>query len=509
MKKRFLLGVDIGTYESKGIIADLDGRVVSQHALPHALSIPKHGWAEHDPEAVWWGDFVSIVKRLLAESSVAPQDILAVGTSAIAPALLPVDSRCRPLRSGAILYGIDTRATAEIQELGQRIGQETIFRTCGNALSAQAVGPKILWLKRHEPEIYRQAAKFVTATTFIVARLTGKYVIDHLTASTWVPFYDFAAKKWGDLCDGIVDVARLPKLGWTTDIAGTVTLDAAQQTGLATGTPVIVGTADAAAEAVSAGTVSAGQMMLMYGSTMFMYSVQTEPRTDERLWALPYVFPETACLAAGTATSGSLIRWFRDQLAPELTAAEKETGVNAYQALMQEAEEILPGSEGLIVLPHFSGERTPLNDPRARGVIFGLTLAHSRAHIYKAVLEGIAYGIRHHLEVMKTMGAEPEQIVAVGGGTKNRLWLQVVSDICNISQRVPAVTLGASYGDAFLAGLGMGVFPSHTAIKAWIRDIRTIEPNPANTKLYEKMEGLSLELYRRNKDIMHLLWEAA
>jgi len=509
MDKQYLLGVDIGTYESKGVITTLDGRVVSSRVSPHDLSIPRQGWAEHDPEAVWWGDFVSIVKNLLADSGIAPEEIIAVGASAIGPDLLPVDSQCKPLRSGGILYGIDTRATAEIDELEERIGRDVIFQKCGNALSAQAVGPKILWLKKNEPDVYRKASKFVTATTFIVARLTGRYVIDHLTASTWIPLYDFATQTWGDMCEGIVEPQRLPEIAWATDVAGAVTRDAAQQTGLAEGTPVVVGTVDAAAEAVSVGVVRPGQMMLMYGSTVFMYVVQAEPKTDERLWALPYVFPGTSALAAGMSTSGSLTRWFRDQLAPDLTAAEESSGVNAYEALMKEAEKVPAGSEGLVVLPYFSGERTPINDPKARGTFFGLTLAHSRGHMYKAVLEGIAYGIKHHFDVMGSMDAEPDEVVAVGGGTKNRLWLQIVSDVCNLSQKVPAVTLGASYGDAFLAGVGASAFSSYTDIDRWVRDVRTIEPNPANTELYGKYEDVYLELYRRNKDLMHELWGLA
>lgn len=507
MSKQYLLGIDIGTYEAKGAIVTLDGRLISAHAIAHRLTIPRQGWAEHDPEAVWWSGLVSLVQWLLTDSGIHPDEILSVGTSAIGPDLLPVDVQMRPLRSGAILYGIDTRATAEIETLQERIGNETLLRKCGNLLSSQAVGPKILWLAKHEPQIYTNAARFVTATTFLVARLTGRCVMDHLTASTWVPLYDFASHDWGELCQGIVEVERLPELAWSTDIAGTVTREAARQTGLAEGTPVIVGTADAAAEAVSVGVVTPGQMMLMYGSTVFLYSVQAEPKTDCRLWALPYVARGTSSLAAGMATSGAILRWFRDQLAPDLALAEQATGANAYEALMLAAAKIPAGADGLVVLPYFSGERTPVNDPRAKGAIFGLTLAHSRAHLYRAVLEGIAHGIKHHLDVMKTIDAKPEQVVAVGGGTKNRLWLQVVSDVCRLSQTLPAVTLGACYGDAFMAGVGVGAFSSILDIGRWICSVDTIEPNPTNAACYRKHHEVYLELYQRNKDLMHLLWD--
>ena len=505
MSHGYLLGVDIGTYESKGVLVTPGGRIVASRTAPHPLSIPAQGWAEHDPEEVWWKDLVSIVRGLMADSGVRPNEIIAVGASAIGPDLLPVDEECRPLRAGAILYGIDTRAAAEIEELEERLGKEAIFRTCGNALSSQAVGPKLLWLRRKEPEVYRRAFKFVTASTFLVARLTGRFVIDHLTASCWAPLYDFRGRTWGGFMNGIVEEHRLPELAWPAEIAGKLTRKAASETGLAEGTPVIVGTADAAAEAVSVGVVVPGQMMLMYGSTVFMYAVQDRPRPDERLWSLPYVFPGTFSVAGGMATSGALTRWFRDQLAPDLVAAEQDGGLPAYQALIQEAEKIPAGSEGLVVLPYFSGERTPINDPRARGVIFGLTLAHSRGHLFHAVLEGIGYGIKHHLAVLKDMDATPREIIAVGGGVKNPLWLRIVSDICQVPQKVPSVTVGAAYGDAFLAGLGAGVFASAADIGRWVSDFNIIQPNPAHAKRYEEYYETYLALYSKTRDLMHRL----
>jgi len=504
MKGKYLLGIDVGTYESKGVIVNLDGEVVSTQVSPHQMDIPHQGWAEHDPEKVWWGDFVNITQRLLADSSVDAADIAGVGCSAIAPDVLPVDKNCNPLRKGGILYGVDTRATEEIAELEAEIGADVIFKKTGNMLSSQATGPKILWLKKNEPEIYKKAYKFVTASTFLVARLTGNFVIDHLTGSFCLPLYDFEKRVWDDsLTKGVVDLGRLPELRWADEVAGTVTAEAAAVTGLKQGTPVVVGTADAASEAVSVGVVSAGQMMLMYGSTIFIIEVLDKPVTDERLWANPYLFEGTSALLAGMATSGALTRWFRDKIAVDLVAAEEDGGENAYAALTAEAMDIPAGSEGLVVLPYFSGERTPINDPKARGVIFGLTLAHTRAHMFKASLEGIGYGVRHHFDVMKEIGAEPREVIAVGGGTKSPLWLQVVSDISQKPQLVPAVTLGASYGDAFLAGMGAGVFSSSHDIAKWLKDIRIVEPNPALKDTYDRYQELYLELYKQNKELMH------
>jgi xylulokinase len=502
MIKNYLLGIDIGTYESKGVLVDISGVVIASASQPHELLIPHQGWAEHDPEKTWWGDFVVLTKLLLEKTGIDPKLIAGIGVSAIAPCLLPVDSSGNPLRMG-ILYGVDTRAHVEINELTLRFGSEKILQKTGNELSSQAVGPKILWLKKNEPDIYKKAAKFVTASTFIISSLIGRTVIDHLTASFFTPLYDFYNGCWSEeFCEGIVEPDRLPEIGWACETAGKVTADAARLTGLAEGTPVTFGTADASAEAVSVGVVKPGQMMLMYGSTIFMYLVTDQPKVDHRLWAARYLFPGTSAFAAGMATSGSLIRWFRDQISSDLKAIETAGGENAYAALINASTGIPPGSEGLVVLPYFSGERTPINDPKARGVFFGLTLAHKRGHLFKAMLEGMGYGVRQHLEVMNEIGVKPDDVIAVGGGTKNPLWLQVVSDICGIPQRIPAVTFGASYGDAFLAGMSVGIYDSYDQINEWIRYDRVIQPDHSLSPIYHTYYNVYRSIYEQNKGLM-------
>ena len=507
MSTGYLLGIDIGTYESKGVITNLEGEVISLQTCAHDMNIPHVGWAEHDAEKVWWGDFVTLSNNLLASSGIKSDEILAVGISAIAPDLLPVDKDCNPLRPGAILYGVDTRAAQEIDELNEVIGAENIFDKTGNMLSSQAIGPKLLWLKKNEPDVYKNAYKFLTASSFIIARLTGNFVIDHLTASFWVPLYDIKNKSWNvDFCKGIVEPKRLAEILWTTDVAGKISKNAASLTGLLEGTPVIAGTADAAAEAVSVGVVNPGQMMVMYGSTIFMYAVTEHQVTDKRLWACQFVFPGSSALGMGMSTSGSLTRWFRDQLAPDLIAIEKSGGENAYAALIRISENIPAGSEGLIVLPYFSGERTPINDPRAKGVFFGLTLAHTRGHMFKAILESMGYGVRNHFDVMNELDSYPKELIAVGGGTKNKVWMQAISDICKVPQKIPSLTVGASYGDAFLAGLGIGIFNSYTDINSWINYLSIIQPNPNNSAIYDRYYDQYLKLYQSTKLLMHNIY---
>lgn len=504
MIRGYLLGIDIGTYESKGVLVNLNGVIVSSHIVSHNLLVPQKGWAEHDAEEVWWGDFCTITRKILDKSHVNPEQIISIGCSAIAPDVLPVDKSGEPLRNG-ILYGIDTRATVEIEELEQKLGKNEIFDKSGNELSSQSVGPKILWLKKNEPEIYEKTYKFVTATSFIVGRLTGNYVIDHYTAAAgFVPFYNIEQKKWNnEICKPLVDPEQLPEIYWSTDIAGYVSKKAASQTGLRSGTPVITGTADAAAEAISVGVGKPGDTMLMYGSSFFLIGVTESPKKDQRLWSAPFLFPNTYCLLGGMSTTGTLTRWFRDNAAKELIRMEQKKGNNAYMQLTKEAENVSPGSEGLITLPYFSGERTPINDPMAKGVFFGLSLIHTRAHLFRSILEGVGHGIKSNLDVLNEVGYEFENLTAVGGGTKNQLWLQIVSDICFKTQDVPETTIGASYGNTILAGFGVGVITSLKQTGGWIKKINKITPDRDAYNKYQKDHNLFLALYESTKPLMH------
>ncbi|HJT13603.1 MAG TPA: FGGY-family carbohydrate kinase, partial [Dongiaceae bacterium] len=427
-------------------------------------------------------------QKMLVDSRIAPSSIAAIGTSAIGPCMLPVDRDGAPLMNG-VLYGIDTRAAEEIKLLTDRIGAETIVEKCGNALTSQSVGPKVFWLKRNRPELFARAHKILTSTSYLVHRLTGRFVIDHYSAANTSPLYlpDRLAYS-SDLANDIIALDNLPEPAWTTDIAGGVTQRAAEQTGLAAGTPVIVGTIDAAAEALSVGVAKPGDMMLMYGSTIFIIEITHKRVADSRLWYAPWLFPGQHASMSGLATSGTLTHWFRQQFAREL---DPETAI---VALTQEAEKSPPGAKGLIVLPYFSGERTPIHDPQAKGVTFGLNLTHERGDLFRALLEGIACGTRHIFETYADVGQEPAKIYAVGGGTKNRVWAQATSDISAKSQIVREKTIGASYGDAFLAAMAVGDAKA-TDIEQWNPVATTFAPDPTLHERYDKLYRIYRDLY--------------
>ncbi len=492
------LGIDIGTFESKGVLVDAAGRVVATAARPHKMIVPRPGWAEHRPREDWWDDFTFLSRKLLADSRVPPASIRAVGASAIGPCMLPVDAAGEPLMNG-VLYGVDTRASAEIAELTARIGEDALLDRCGNALTSQSIGPKILWLKRNRPEIYAKTAKILTATSFLVHCLTGRFVIDHYTAANSSPFYRVDDLAWSDaLAPGTIDLDHMPDLAWTTDIAGTVTARAAAETGLAAGTPVIVGTVDAAAEAESVGVLDSGDMMMMYGSTVFIILITAERVRDKRLWYAPWLFPGRHASMSGLATSGTLSHWFRDQFARELDPAK------AIATLAVEAEQSPPGARGLVLLPYFSGERTPIHDAQAKGVLFGLNLTHTRGDIYRAVFEGIAYGTNAIIETYLAAGQDPRAILAVGGGTRNKVWAQATSDVSGRTQIVREKTVGAAYGDALLAALAVGdARPGD--IRAWNPVATEFVANPATAEVYRRQYGVFRDLYPQTRDLMHRL----
>ena len=486
------LGIDIGPFESKGVLVDAQGQIIASASRPHKMIVPRAGWAEHRADEDWWGDFVFLSRSLLAQSGLDPALIKAVATSAIGPCMLPVDGKGAPLMNG-VLYGVDTRATDQIAALNDQIGADTIHSRCGNALTSQQVGPKILWLKETHPDLYDQTAMVLTSTSYLTWKLTGEYVIDHYTAANFSPLYDIARQDWtADLAPNILPLEKLPRLMWSTEIAGHVTAEAAAETGLAIGTPVTCGTIDAAAEAVSVGVQHPGQMMMMYGSTIFIIQVTAEPVHDARLWYAPWLFPGTHASMAGLATSGTLTHWFRDQLARDTD----------FPTLVAEAQESPKGAKGLLCLPYFSGERTPIHDPHARGAFFGLNLTHTRADMFRAVVEGIAAGTAHVLETYAEVGASPVQVMAVGGGTKNALWLQATSDFGGVAQQVCAKTVGASYGNAFLAAVAIGA-AKPADIARWNPNERTVQPE--SVPAYAVQYPLWKRLYAQTRDIMRAL----
>ena len=480
------IGVDIGTSSSKGVLVNGSGEVLRQAVRSHEVSRPHPGWVEMDAR-IWWQECVAIVADLV---SAAPEQVDAVGVSGMGPCVLVTDEHMTPLRP-AILYGVDTRATAQIEALDTELGCAEVLARCGSALSTQAVGPKLAWIADEEPEVFARARRLFMPSSWLAYCLTGAYVLDHQSASQATPLYDTHARDWyAPWVKRIVPELVMPPLNWATEVAGTVHEEAAARTGLAVGTPVITGTIDAWSEAVSVDAHNVGDLMLMYGTTMFMVNTVAEPLTHPALWGTVGALPDTRNLAAGMATSGAITSWLRDLF-----------GQPDYLELLRLAAESGPGARGLLCLPYFAGERTPVADPDARGIFAGLTVSHTRGDLYRAALESTAMGVRHNIETFRAAGAQIDRVVAVGGGTQGDLWTQIVSDVTGLDQVIPTQTIGASYGAAYLAAASV----LDVSISSWNPTHRICRPSALTRDNYDELYALYRAAYPATRDLSHTL----
>lgn len=479
------MGIDVGTSSTKGVLVTADGSIVATAVRSHEVDHPRPGHYEMDP-TVWWHELCAIAGELTASGE---HHVTALGVSGMGPCVVLTDAADAPVRP-AILYGVDMRTTAEIADLEAELPPGAVRERCGSELSSQAAGVKVLWVARHEPDVYARAQRLHTTSSWLVARLTAEHVIDHHSASQFTPMYDAHAQQWyAPWVERVAPGLTLPRLDWSDREAGRLTAEAADATGLPSGIPVTVGTVDAWAEAVSVGAHEVGDLMLMYGTTMFLVATVDEFVTHPALWGTVGVFEGTRNLAGGLATSGSITAWLAGI-----------TG-QSFEALVDEARQSPPRANGLLVLPYFAGERTPVQDPDARGVIAGLTLAHTRGDLYRAVLEGTALAVRHNVETLRAAGAAIRRVVAVGGGTQGELWTQIVSDVSGIEQVVPTHTIGAAYGDAYLATRLVG----EADITDWNPPARIVRPDTASAPAYDEAFELYRELYESTRAVVHRL----
>lgn len=502
----YFMGVDIGTYESKGVIIDGRCNVVAVHAEKHGMENPCPNFFEHDAEEVWWGDFCKISRRLLEKAGLKGKDIAAVGASTLGADLVPVDENCVPLRK-AILYGIDARAKKEIEYLNDYYGLEKVQEFNGRPLCSNDIPPKMLWLKNNEPEIHEKAYKLITGSTFIFAKLTGRYCIDRfLGLGSFSPLYNpETLQPDEEYVPMFCRADQLAEIAETVSPAGCVTAKAAAETGLAEGTPVIVGGDDSLSEAISTGVLETGELMLQFGSSLYLAGISDKRIHDKRVWSGGYIIPNTFSVQGGTNAAGTLTRWYRDNIFFDALAREEETGKNAYELMMEGIDEIPIGSDGLLTLPYIAGERTPLNDPEARGILCGLSIGHTRRHMYRSALESIGYSVSQHLEIFAENGVKIDKIYAVGGGTKNKAWIQIIADICGKEIQTAEVTIGAAFGDAAMAAIGVGHFAGFASLREFIAPGERFVPNMENHEKYKKYRRLFDRLYEATKDIVHEL----
>lgn len=488
-----LLGIDIGTNGVKAALVHPSGAISAKAFIEHCVHHPRPDWCEADMLQDWWFDTVAVIRQVIDSTGITPDQIRCVATSGLYPAFGPTDAEGNPL-CGAILYS-DNRSVAEVAEINQRFNLR---------LSSEELTPKLVWFLRHAPDLAARMRMFFDAAHFAVYKLCGAYVVDTITCGLFGAIYESPTASWRTEVCAELDIPSevLPEVYPPAQVVGNVHAEAARLTGLAPGTPVICGMPDLYASMISAGAVHRWESIAYYGSAGVLPVMKDEALNAARK---PFPIPERG----GKVQEGYLydypvyslsvghgVYWFRENFGqPECELARQEGGLSAYARLDRLAEQIPPGSEGVILLPYFQGQRSPKFDPNASACYFGLKSTYGRGHLYRALLESWGYAIRHGLESMYPQGHPLKRLVATGGGARSPLWRQIVSDITGIPQDYVAEAEGP-VGAAYLAGLGIGIFTDFSALKRdWVKVTETTWPDLQTKEIYDRFFPLYVELH--------------
>jgi len=487
MQPTYLLGIDVSTTGSKALLVDESGRVAAAASTPHTLSTPKPLWSEQNPDE-WWEAVCASLQAVLEKAGAGGDQVAAVGLTGQMHGLVLLDATGRVLRP-AILWN-DQRTQAQCDEIHRRVGQERFIQVTGNVALTGFTAPKILWVAENEPEIYARARHVLLPKDYVRYRLTGEYALDKADGAGTVLF-DLRTRDWSpEILSALqIDPRWMPPTFEGPAFTGCLTPEAAGLTGLAAGTPVAAGGGDQAAGAVGVGAVEAGIVSLALGTSGVVFAATPGPfiEPEGRLHAFCHAVPGMWHLMGVMLSAAGSLQWYRDTLAPGM----------AFDDLLREAGSAPPASDGLQFLPYLTGERTPHPDPLARGAFIGLTIRHARPHMTRAVLEGVAYGLKDSFGLLQEAGlGEIRQVRISGGGAKSRLWRAILASVFDTRLVTVNTTEGAAYGAALLAGVGAGVWPSVPAACAQgVRISDEVAPDPAWVEAYQKGYPVYRSLY--------------
>ncbi len=492
-----LLGIDVSTTGAKALLIDDEGRVVTSATTPLSLSTPHPLWSEQNPED-WWDATRKSIADALASANAPSQAISAIGLTGQMHGLVLLDQEGRVLRP-AILWN-DQRCGAECDEIRERVGREKLLRTTGNDALTGFTAPKILWVEKHEPEIYRRIRHILLPKDYIRYKLTGALAMDKADGSGTMLF-DLGQRTWSAQILGALNISSewLPPTFEGHETTGEVSTAAAELTGLPTGTPVVAGGGDQAAGAVGVGVVRPGTIAVALGTSGVVFAATEAPLIEPqgRLHAFCHAAAGRWHLMGVMLSAAGSLQWYRDKFACDQN----------FEALVNEASQIPAASEGLIFLPYLSGERTPHPDPFARGAWIGLTSRHGPAHLTRSILEGVAFGLKDIFLLMRDAGlGSIDQVRLSGGGAKSPLWRQILADVLATELVTVNTTEGAAYGAALLAGIGAGIWPdADKACTATIRVTDRVTPNPHTVQTYQSLHNHYQALYPALKPTFHAL----
>jgi len=476
----YLLGIDVSTTATKALLIDERGTVVAVAATEYPFETPQPLWSEQDP-VLFWNGTVQSVRQVLEKSRVNPAHIAAVGLTGQMHGLTLLDAHGEVLRP-CILWN-DQRTAVQCAAITERVGEERVLQLTGNPVLSGFTAPKILWVRENEPDVYRRVAHILLPKDYARYKLTGEF-FGEVSDASGTSLFDVGKRQWSDEMLRALDIPRawLPEVTESPVVSAKISADAARATGLIAGTPVVGGGGDQAAQAVGTGIVREGITSVTIGTSGVVFAQSDTYRVEPqgRLHAFCHAVPDKWHLMGVMLSAGGSFRWYRDALGQHEKNIAAQTGRDVYDVLTAEAAQAPPGCEGLLFLPYLTGERTPYPDPNARGVFFGLTVRHGKAHLTRAVLEGVTFGLRDSLELMRNLGMPLTQVRASGGGARSALWRQILADVFNTEIATVNVTEGAAYGAALLAGVGVGVYREVTAAcDAVIRITGSTKPSAA------------------------------
>jgi xylulokinase len=491
---RCVLGLDIGTTSTIGILVALPDRVLGLASRSVTLHSTQPGWAEEDPEQ-WWSNVREITRELVATSGIDATDIAAIGVTGMLPAVVLLDGEGKLLRRS--IQQSDARCGAEVEEIRAEITEARFIAKAGNGINQQLVAPKLRWLERQEPEVFARIATVFGSYDYINWRLTGEKAVEQ----NWALEGGFMDVQGGRLDDELIALAHLPREAIprktiSHEILGRVSAKAAAETGLVAGTPVVGGAADFIASALAAGVVRGGQVLLKFGGSVDVMVAAETATPDRRMYLdyhlVPGLFMPNGCMATG----GSGLNWFARTFAGGEAEAAKQAGLTLHQHLDRLADAVPPGAEGVRFLPYLLGEKTPVHDPAARGAISGLTLSHGLGHLWRALLESYVYAIVHHIEVLNDIGYPTEVFLASDGGANSRTWMQIVADVLQQPVQRLEGHPGSCLGAAWTAAIGAGLVTDWSGTSRFVTYGEVLQPDPSNAELYRDGYHSYRALYR-------------
>jgi xylulokinase len=502
----YILAHDLGTTGDKATLFGTEGKLLGSAFSPYPTLYPRTGWAEQEPEQ-YWRAFCRSTRELLEKSRIPAARIAAVSFSGQMMAALPVDREGRALRNSIIWA--DLRSTSQAEALGKRIDADRVYRICGHRLSPSYSAAKIMWIKENEPEVYKRAHKFLQAKDYLACRLAGARLTDYSDASG-MNLLDITGLRWSaEILEAAgIDGAKLPEIVESTEVIGKISGEAAEASGLPSGTPVVIGGGDGACATCGAGVVGEEQAYIYLGTSTWMAITSSKPLLDPAKRTFTFChFLRGLYFPTGTMQAGGgSYQWLRNTLGEAEVKAAGEAGGDAYELLNREAGEAPCGSAGLLFLPYLMGERSPLWDPQARACFIGLTMLHGKRHLIRAVLEGVAFNMRLIYEAFREQGVRFTKVRLIGGGARSRLWLSIFADVLEIpTARLNFIEEATSVGAAIAGGVGVGLFSSIREADRLVQETELAPCDPANFPVYRKNFAVFRACYERLRDLFPLL----